>query len=183
MLWTLDRVEMTGRNQHGNTVALHPFMGVMGMPPDVEGVHSTAPPRTSGGNIDCKELVGGSTLYLPVPVSRGLFSVGDGHAAQGDGELSGTAIECPMDRVQLTFSLHEDMDLRTPAAATSDAWITFGFHEDLDQAMVPAVEAMLEKMCDQFELSKPEALALAGVVVDVRVTQVVNGVLGVHAVL
>jgi acetamidase/formamidase len=158
-------------------------MGVMGMPPDLDGVHSTAPPRTSGGNIDCKELVGGSTLYLPIPLAGGLFSTGDGHAAQGDGEVSGTAIECPMDRVQLTFTLHEDMSLDTPAAAVHDGWVTFGFHEDLDAAMVTAVEAMLEKMCGLFELSKPEALALASVVVDIRVTQVVNGVLGVHAIL
>ena len=183
LLWSLDSTEMTGRNQFGNTVALHPFMGVMGMPPDLEGTHSTAPPRTSGGNIDCKELGAGASLYLPIPVTGGLFSVGDGHAAQGDGELSGTAIECPMDRVQLTFRLHEDMRLRTPTAETETAWITFGFHEDLDEAMVAAVEAMLDRMRREFDLSKAEALALASVVVDVRVTQVVNGVLGVHAIL
>jgi acetamidase/formamidase len=183
LLWSLDRTEMTGRNQFGNTVALHPFMGVMGMPPDLEGTHSTAPPRTSGGNIDCKELVAGTSLYLPIPVTGGLFSVGDGHAAQGDGELSGTAIECPMDRVQLTFRLHEDMPLHTPTAETETAWITFGFHEDLDEAMVPAVEAMLDRIRREFDLSKAEALALGSVVVDVRVTQVVNGVLGVHAIL
>ena len=183
LLWSLDRQDMTGRNQYGHTVALHPFMGVMGMPPDLDGVHSTAPPRSSGGNIDCKELVAGSTLFLPVAVSGGLFSVGDGHAAQGDGELSGTAIECPMERVALTFTLRKDLDFGTPTAETAEAWLAFGFHEDLDEALVIAVQAMIHKMCDEFDLTSAEALALASVVVDVRVTQVVNGVLGIHAAL
>src|SRR5690242_15195564 len=75
--WTLDPVAMTGRNQHGHTVALRPFLGVMGMPPDEPGLHSTIPPRWHGGNLDCKELVAGSVLYLPIPVDGGLFSVGD----------------------------------------------------------------------------------------------------------
>ncbi len=98
--WTLDRDAMTGRNQHGHTVRLRPFMGVMGTPPDEPGQHSTTPPRVTGGNIDCKELVAGSTLYLPIAVAGALFSVGDGHATQADGEVSGTAIECPMERVR-----------------------------------------------------------------------------------
>ena len=95
LLWSLDREDMTGRDQFGHTVSLRPFMGVMGMPPNLPGVHSTAPPRLSGGNIDCKELVAGSTLYLPVPITGGLFSVGDGHAAQGDGELFGDRNRVP----------------------------------------------------------------------------------------
>ena len=76
-------------------VELRPFLGVLGMPPPEPGVHSTIPPRRWGGNIDCKELVAGTTLFLPIPVDGALFSAGDGHAAQGDGEVSGTAIECP----------------------------------------------------------------------------------------
>ena len=79
----------------GRTIRLAPFLGVLGMPPDEPGVHSTIPPRRCGGNIDCKELVAGTTLYLPIPVDGALFSAGDGHAAQGDGEVSGTAIESP----------------------------------------------------------------------------------------
>src|SRR5207247_9765369 len=106
--WTLDAETMTGRNHHGHTISLRPFMGILGMPPDEPGRHSTSPPRIWGGNLDCKELVAGSTLYLPIPVAGALFSVGDGHAAQGDGEVSGTAIECPMDRVELTFRVRED---------------------------------------------------------------------------
>ncbi|MDQ7904439.1 acetamidase/formamidase family protein [Phytohabitans sp. ZYX-F-186] len=102
--WDLDAAALTGRNQYGHTVALRPFLGVMGMPPAEPGEHSTTPPRAYGGNLDCRELVAGSTLYLPVPVPGGLFSAGDGHAAQGDGEVSGTAIECPMERVELTIA-------------------------------------------------------------------------------
>ena len=80
----------------GRTVRLAPFLGVLGMPPPEPGVHSTVPPRRWGGNIDCKELVAGTTLYLPISVDGALFSAGDGHAAQGDGEVSGTAIEAPV---------------------------------------------------------------------------------------
>ncbi len=85
--WDLDPTTMTGRNQLGHIVTLKPFMGVLGMPPADPGTHPTAPPRVTGGNIDCKELVTGSTLYLPIAVPGGLFSVGDGHALQGDGEF------------------------------------------------------------------------------------------------
>jgi acetamidase/formamidase len=116
--WTLDAERLVGRNQHGHTIALHPFMGIMGMPPDEPGVHSTIPPHIWGGNMDCKELVVGSRLYLPIPVEGGLFSVGDGHAAQGDGEIGGTAIECPMEQVELTFQLHDDLPVTTPTANT-----------------------------------------------------------------
>lgn len=110
--------------------------GVYGMPPAKPGVHSTIPPRPTGGNIDCKELIAGSTLYLPIEVEGGLFSTGDGHVAQGDGEVSITAIECPMERVDLSFEVLDDMPLSTPIAKTAAGWVTMGFHEDLDEAMV-----------------------------------------------
>jgi acetamidase/formamidase len=83
--WTLDPDALVGGNQYGHTVALRPFMGVMGMPPDMLGLHQTQPPRATGGNIDCKELVPGSSLFLSIAVPGALFSTGDGHAAQGDG--------------------------------------------------------------------------------------------------
>src|SRR5258708_28174351 len=101
-------------------------MGVRGMPPADPAQHTTQPPRVTGGNLDCKELVAGSTLYLPIAVPGGLFSVGDGHAAQGDGEVCVTAIECPMERVELTFELEPDLHLTTPRAHTPACWITFG---------------------------------------------------------
>ncbi|HEX5324135.1 MAG TPA: acetamidase/formamidase family protein [Capsulimonadaceae bacterium] len=182
-VWTLDADRGTGRNQYGHEVALRPFMGVLGMPPDEPGVHSTGPPRATGGNIDCKELVAGTTLYLPIAVEGGLFSVGDGHAAQGDGEVSGTAIECPMERVRLKFILRDDMPLSTPRAETSEGWLTFGFHEDLDEAMAIAISEMIGLMQQVYGISRNDALALASLVVDLRITQVVNGVRGVHAVL
>lgn len=181
--WELDAEKLIGRNQHGHEVALRPFMGVMGLPPDEPGLHSTTPPRTCGGNIDCKELVEGSTLYLPVTVPGALFSVGDGHAVQGDGEVSTTAIECPMERVSLTFGLRDDMRLTTPRAHTEAGWITFGFHEDLNEATIIALEGMLLLLGEQHGLERLEALAMASLLVDMRITQIVNQVKGVHAVL
>lgn len=183
ILWELDADSMLGRNQLGHTIALHPFMGVMGMPPNEPGIHPTAPPRPCGGNIDCKELVASATLYLPVSVPGALFSTGDGHGAQGDGESATTALECPMDRVELAFSLNEEMRLGTPRALTSEGWVCMGFDKDLDEAAAIALDAMLGFIGEQYSLNRTDALALASVVVDLRVTQLVNGVKGVHAVL
>jgi acetamidase/formamidase len=163
-------------------VELRPFLGVLGMPPPDPGVHSTVPPRRWGGNIDCKELVAGTTLFLPIPVDGALFSAGDGHARQGDGEVSQLAIECPVERAELTLSLN-DLELRTPIAWTPEAWLTLGFDADLDEAAAIAIDAMLELMGREHGLGRAEALALASLVVDLRVTQVVNEVQGVHAML
>jgi acetamidase/formamidase len=166
----------------GQVVALRPFLGVMGMPPIGHGVHSTTPPRRQGGNIDCKELVAGTTLYLPISVDGAHFSAGDGHAAQGDGEVSGTAIECFVEHARLTIDL-SDLELRSPIARTDDAWIAFGFDEDLDLAADEAMATMLDLIERELELDRSYALALSSVAVDLRVTQIVNGVKGVHAVL
>lgn len=155
----------------------------MGMPPDEPGLHSTIPPRPTGGNLDCKELVEGATLYLPIAVVGGLFMVGDGHAAQGDGEVSVNGVECPMDEVLLTFTLHDEMPLQMPRAHTPTGWITFGLHADLQEATWLALEGMLDLLQEQWHLSRADALALASVVVDMRITQVVNEVQGVHAFL
>jgi acetamidase/formamidase len=166
----------------GRTIRLAPFLGVLGMPPPEAGIHSTAPPRRSGGNIECKELVAGTTLFLPIPVEGARFSAGDGHAAQGDGEVSGCAIECPAE-AQLTLDLRTDLPLEWPLARTHDAWLTFGFDAHLGRAARIAVDGMLDLMEREHALDRDDALAFASVVVDLRVTQVVNGVLGVHAVL
>ncbi|WNB92557.1 acetamidase/formamidase family protein [Bacillus sp. NEB1478] len=181
--WKLDREKMIGTSDKGHKVALSPFMGIMGMPPDEPGIHPTYPPRFCGGNIDCKELTVGSTLYLPIPVAGGLFSVGDGHAVQGDGEVGCPALECPMDLVDLTLSVREDLHLKMPRAKTPTAWITMGFHEDLNEATVIALEGMLDLMKELYGYERKEALALASLVVDLRITQIVNGVQGVHAML
>jgi acetamidase/formamidase len=181
--WSLDADAGVGRDERGREVELRPFPGVLGMPPPEPGVHPTAPPRGCGGNIDCKELVAGATVFIPIPVDGALFSAGDGHARQGDGEVSQTAIECPLDRLELMLTLADGPELRTPIAWTPDAWLTFGFDADLDEAAAVAVDAMLELMQRELEVERADALALASVVVDLRVTQVVNGVQGVHAVL
>jgi len=178
-LWTLDGDDWTWG---GHRVRSAPFLGVIGMSPPEPGEHSTIPPRRWGGNIDCKLLVAGSTLYLPISADGALLLAGDGHGAQGDGEVSGTAIECPLDRATLTLDV-SDLELRMPIARTADAWLTFGFDEDLDAAASVATETMLDLMERELGVSRTEALALASVSVDLHVTQVVNVAKGVHAIL
>jgi acetamidase/formamidase len=112
-----------------------------------------------------------------------LFSAGDGHALQGDGEVSSTAIECPLERAQLSLSLRDDLELAAPIARTQDSWLAFGLGESLDEAAGNAVDSMLVLMERELGLERRDALALASLVVDLRITQVVNGVQGVHAVL
>jgi acetamidase/formamidase len=178
MRWELlDGTARSGRF----AVVMRPFLGVLGMPPPEPGAHSTIPPRRWGGNIDCKELVAGSTLFLPIPIDGALFSAGDMHAAQGDGEVSGTAIECP-GRATLSFDVRDE-PLEWPRARTRDAWITFGFGADVGAAAKVATDEMLVLLQELHDVSRDEALALASVAVDLRVTQVVNDAVGVHAVL
>jgi acetamidase/formamidase len=183
LVWQLDQDRLVGRDQHGREVELRPFPGVLGMPPPEPGVHSTKPPRIWGGNIDCNLLVAGTILYLPIPVDGALFSAGDGHARQGDGELGQYAIECPLERLRLTLEVRADLELATPIAWTPEAWVALGFHEDLDEAAAIAAGAMLELMGRRLGVEPAEALALSTAVVDLRVTQLVNGVRGAHAVL
>jgi acetamidase/formamidase len=179
VLWELDG---SVARALGRTVELSPFLGVMGMPPAEAGRHPTGPPRPSGGNIDCKELVAGTTLFLPIPVDGALFSAGDGHALQGDGEISGTAIETPVD-AQVTLDVRDDLVLEWPAARIGGAWLTFGFHRSLGMAARIAAKGMVTLITREHGLERAEATALASVVVDLRVTQIVNGLQGAHAVL
>jgi acetamidase/formamidase len=183
-LWEIDPAAMLATDpRSGRRVRLAPFMGVMGVAPAEPGVHITTPPRVWGGNIDCKLLTAGTTLYLPVGVEGALFSVGDGHGAQGDGEVCGTAIECPMERVDLTFDVVAS-PLKAPRARTADAWVTFGFDPDLDRATTMALGNMLDLIQERHEgMGRQEALALASIAVDLHVTQIVNQAQGVHAVL
>jgi acetamidase/formamidase len=183
LLWSLDTDNAIGTNQLGLSVPLAPFLGVIGMPPEANGEHSTIPPRSmGGGNIDCRELVAGSTLYLPVTVPGALVSFGDGHAAQGDGEVSGTAIECGM-TAELTLDLVVDRPLMSIHATTPAGLITFGFDADLNEATATALEAMVTWIQKIHEINKPQALAMASVAVSLRVTQVANETWGVHALL
>jgi acetamidase/formamidase len=172
----------TATDDRGKTVSLAPFLGVIGMPPAEPGIHPTGPPRNCGGNIDCKLLVAGAMLYLPIEIEGALLSAGDGHGVQGDGEVSGTAIESPLERAQLTLAL-SDVELRSPIARIPNAWVAFGFDEDLDLAAEHAMATMLDLMERELDVKRDHALALASVAVDLHVTQIVNGVKGVHAVL
>jgi acetamidase/formamidase len=180
--WEVDLDEGAARAL-GFEVELRPFLGVIGLAPSEPGIHSTRPPRETGGNIDCRELVIGSSLLLPVAVRGGLLSFGDGHAAQGDGEVAGTAIECAMDEVELKVGLLKGAGLKGPQAQTAAGFITFGFSPNLDEAMLIAVEAMIDHLQSDLDIDRREATALASMAVDLRVTQVVNQSMGVHAVL
>ena len=183
LLWDIDTEHGLATSDSGYTVPVAPFLGVVGMPPAEPGEHSTIPPRAQGGgNIDCRELVAGATLYLPVTVPAALLCLGDGHAAQGDGEVGGTAIECPM-TTEVVLDLLTDPPLPGIHAVTPAGRITFGFSADLDEAMADALDAMLTWMQARYGLDKAAALALASPTVDLRITQVANEVWGVHAVL
>lgn len=183
LLWDLDAEAGKGTANGRFTRQLAPFLGVMGTAPAEPGEHSTIPPRAgSGGNIDCRELVAGSVLYLPVNVPGALLYLGDGHAAQGDGEAGGTAIECPM-TTEAVVGVARDRPLSSIHAETPAGRVTFGFSADLNAAMGDALDAMVSWMTGLFGVERAEALALASVCADLRVTQVANGTWGVHAVL
>lgn len=179
----LDRALMTGRLPSGHEIPLRPFFGVMAVaPPPAWGSISTLPPRRNGGNIDNKELVAGTTLYLPIFVDGAHFSVGDGHAAQGDGEVCGTAIETGLVG---TFQLivRDDLSLDWPRAETPTHVITMAFDPDLDDCVVIALRQMIELIATRVGISQQEAYALCSLAADVRVTQVVNGSKGIHVML
>lgn len=142
LLWQIDWGRRVATDQEGRRVDVSPFLGVIGLAPAEPGIHSTIPPRLCGGNIDCKELVAGSTIYLTVTCDGGLLSVGDGQAAQGDGELSETAIECGMTS-ELRIDLVEAGKVPSPCAQTPHGRITFGFGTDLNEAALRAADAML----------------------------------------
>ncbi|HEY8565917.1 MAG TPA: acetamidase/formamidase family protein [Beijerinckiaceae bacterium] len=180
---TLDRSQMTGRLPWGDELELRPFFGVMGVaPPASWGAVSTLPPRRNGGNLDNKELIAGTTLYLPVHVDGALFSVGDGHGVQGDGEVCVTAIETGLIGT-FEFILREDMHLTWPRAETPTHVMTMAFDADLDACVTLALRQMLELVASRTALTRQQAYALCSLAADVRITQVVNGNKGVHVML
>jgi acetamidase/formamidase len=183
LLWDVDADAGTAWNQLGLGVRTAPFLGVVGLPPEPTGEHSTIPPRPlGGGNIDCRELVAGATLYLPVTVPDALLSVGDGHAAQGDGEVSGTAVECGM-TTTMTLSLLDHAPVEGVHADTPSGRITFGFDADLNTATTTALDRMVDWIVGLHGITRGQALAMASVAVSMRVTQVANRTWGVHALL
>jgi acetamidase/formamidase len=179
----LDKQKNTGRLPWGLELPLGPFFGVMAVaPPPTWGMISTLPPRRNGGNLDNKELVKGTTLFLPIYVDDALFSVGDGHAAQGDGEVCITAIETGLIG---TFELHvrDDMTLEWPMAETPTHVMTMAFDPDLDDCVVIALRDMIKLICRRTNLSREQAYTLCSLAADLRVTQVVNGNKGIHVML
>jgi acetamidase/formamidase len=182
----VDRKAATCRLPWGIDLTLAPFFGIMGVaPPPAWGRISSKEPRAFGGNLDNKELVAGSTLYLPVFVPGALFSAGDGHGLQGDGEVCVNALEMCLNG-QFTFILHKKRDAPLcahPWAETPTHWITMGLNEDLDGAMRQALREMIALICARTDLSQGQAYQTCSLAVDFRVTQTVNGEKGVHGML
>jgi len=158
-----------------------PFFGSIGVAPTNGRVHSS-PPGYYAGNLDNKELVAGTTLYIPVLRPEALLNIGDGHLAMGDGEVDVTAVESPLTGV-LRLTVRKDMHLLYPRAETSTHYITMGFHETLDEAARRATREMVEYLATTRGLSREDAYMLTSVAVDMHVTQVVDGVRGVHMML
>src|SRR5262249_61606766 len=171
------------RLKPGSPVPLPPFFGSMGVaPPPLVGRISSRPPGWHGGNLDNKDLVVGSTLYLPVHVPGALLSIGDGHGRQGDGEVTGTALETSL---RGTFEVHvrKGQRLRWPRAETPTHYISMGLHEDLDEATRLATREMVEFLAASRGLSRDDAYALCSLAADLHVTQAVDQTKGVHATI
>jgi len=167
----------------GIDIPLRPFFGSAGVaPPEEAGRINSAPPWIHAGNLDNKELVAGTTLFIPVHVKGALFEIGDGHAAQGNGEVDITAIETSL-RGLLQLIVRKDMHLTWPRAETPTHIITMGTDRNLTAATKIAVREMIKYLMDEKKLSREEAYMLTSVAADVDITQLVDGRKGVHAML
>ena len=179
----LDEERMVGYFTEGVEIPLRPFFGSMGVaPPPEAGRVSSNPPGIHAGNLDNKELVAGTTLFIPVHVAGALFELGDGHAAQGDGEVNQTAIETSLNGT-LQFFLHKDRSLDWPRAETPTHFMTMGMAEDLTEAARIAVQQMIELLIEDHGLERADAYALASIAADLRITQIVDGNVGVHMMI
>ncbi len=183
----VDRDRNVAKLPWGTELPLAPFFGVMGVaPPPGWGAINTKEPRAHGGNLDNKELTGGSTLFLPVWTEGALFSAGDGHGVQGDGEVCINALEICLTGT-FTLTLHKKRGaaplLAYPRAETPTHFISMGMHEDLDVAMKTALREMIAFIAARSNLTREEAYAFCSLAVDFRVTQTVNGEKGVHGML
>jgi acetamidase/formamidase len=157
----------------GVRVPLRPFLGIMGVAPADPGAHSTIPPRAVGGNIDIARLTAGTTLYLPVQVEGALFSCGDGHAAQGRGEVCGTAIETALNAT-LRFGIATGRKLDEPAFRTGDAYVTTAVGPDLHDCSARAIDQMIDHLVTERGLSPEQAYVLCSVAVDLAIEEVVD---------
>lgn len=176
----LDREHMLGKFAPGIEIPLHPFFGSMGVAPPSGGKLNSGPPWMHAGNMDNKELVAGTTLYIPVHAKGALFETGDGHAGQGNGEVDITAMETWLTGT-FRFVVHKDQKLLWPRAETPGSYISMGFDEDLKTATEMAVRNMIDFLTTEKHLTRDEAYALTSVAVDVDITQLVDGKVGVHA--
>ena len=181
----INRAAKTAEVAKGVVVPLdRPFFGTMGLAPDPSlGRISSGPPGAHAGNMDNKDLAAGSILYLPVHAPGALFSVGDGHAAQGQGEVDLTGIETGL-RGRFQFYLHKDAKLVWPRAETATHWIVMGLNPNLEEAMKIAVRETIDFLTNRFpQLTRDEAYMIASVAVDYHVTQVVDGTKGIHGMI
>jgi len=179
----LDAGKMTGQFSEGITIPLHPFFGSVGVaPPKEAGRWNSAPPWVHAGNLDNKELVEGTSLFIPVHIRGALLELGDGHAAQGNGEVDITAIETSLIG-KLQLILHKGQHLRWPRAETSSHIITMGCDRDLNAATHIAVREMISYLVEEKKMTQADAYMLCSVAVDVDITQLVDGNVGVHAML
>jgi len=163
-------------------IPLKPFLGVMGVAPQEKGEFRTFTPGAHGGNMDLAELQEGSELFLPVFVRGALFSAGDMHACQGDGEVTGAGLECA-GTAQLTFTLMKQTDDKFPRAETSSHYITLGFHRDITGAAKDALDKMIYFISKTKNITETEAYSLCSIAADLRITQVVNGIVGSHVLM
>jgi acetamidase/formamidase len=177
----LDRQKMVGHFAPGIEIPLKPFFGSMGVAPS-GGKIDTAPPFAHAGNMDNKELVAGTTLYIPVAAKGALFQAGDGHAAQGNGEVDITALETYLSGT-FRFVVHKDRHLIWPRAETPTHYISMGFSKDLKEATTLALRDMIAFLMEEKKLSRDDAYMLSSVAVDMEITQLVDGNVGVHAML
>ena len=179
----LDRQAMIARLPWGGTLPLKPFFGNFGVaPPPAWGRLSSKEPREFGGNMDNKELVAGTTVFFPVFNEGALFSAGDGHAVQGDGEVCVTAIETSLTGT-FEFIVRKDMSLVRPQAESEAELLTMGFHVDLDDAACQALRDMIALIVRRAGLTPQDAYSLCSLAADMRVTQLVDGNKGIHCVL
>lgn len=179
----LDEKRMVAHFAAGIEIPLHPFFGSIGVaPPEVSGRISSAPPWIHAGNLDNKELVAGTTLYIPIHAKGALFLAGDGHAGQGNGEVDITAMETSLIG---TFQLivRKDMHLKWPRAETPTHYITMGLHEDLNEATKMALREMIDFLVNEKHLTRDDAYQLSSVAADLDITQLVDGNKGVHAMI
>jgi len=179
----LDAKRFVARMPWGLEIPLAPFFGIMAVAPPKEwGRVSSIMPRAFGGNLDNKELVAGTKLFLPVFVPGALFTCGDGHGAQGDGEVNVNAIETSL-RGTFQLTVRKDIRLKYPRAETQEFFITMGMDPDLDQCAVMALRDMLDLITAKTTLTPQDAYALCSIAADMRVTQTVNGCKGIHMML